>query len=295
MAIVKLNNSPVAQQGRESITRKTLSSQWHSLSPYLIGSFYEVDRDGYAKIRENEVNTTVNAAVTECVIDFSLAWNSPLEDLNPSNAFPTLFAMLQSGAVQPVIDILSVNKLANRADKISSNLGFDNSGIGNAIRSLNTVVEPLKKQSKDYLKQFEGRTGITKLNSTQVFSGMPPVKIQMTLLFRAWQDAYAEVEEPLNQLMAWALPQSLAKDSLAPFIKAVQEGADPVEVLLPSLSPVLVGFQYKKRLYAPMVIENISIPLHSPVDSNGDFVELLIQMNLCSLTAWDKKDWENLA
>ena len=56
----------------------------------------------------------------------------------------------------------------------------------------------VQQKSNDLLKQFEGRTGITKLNSTQVFTGMPPVKIQVTALLRAWRDSASEVEAPLR-------------------------------------------------------------------------------------------------
>jgi len=62
-------------------------------------------------------------------------------------------------------------------------------------------------------KNLEGQTGITKLNSRQVFSGLPPIKIPITMYFRAWANAQDEVERPINQLFEWALPQELADES----------------------------------------------------------------------------------
>ncbi|AIY40137.1 hypothetical protein LT85_0979 [Collimonas arenae] len=52
----------------------------------------------------------------------------------------------------------------------------------------------------------------------------------------------------------------------------------------------MIGFTYKRRTYAPMVIESIGEPLSSPIESNGFYTEILIPMTLCSLTAHDKDD-----
>ena len=51
---------------------------------------------------------------------------------------------------------------------------------------------------------------------------------------------------------------------------------------------------YKGRTYAPLVIESIGQPISSPVDSNGRYVELLVPMTLCSLTALDRADWKRM-
>lgn len=271
----------------DTLNELTLSSEWHGLSKHLIASFSRVNHEGKPLADDNYVGSvfiTVKAAVTECNITFEPGWQSTMENLNPGNIAPTLFAMLQSGAIQPVIDAINVDKLAKNAS-------FGNGAIHDAIQSVGGVVDSVKQKAPGYLNQFEGRTGITKLNSTQIFSGMPPVKISVTVLFRAWRDPMSEVEAPVNRLVSWALPQRLSPNSLGPLVRAAQGEGDLLDALLPSFSPVLVSFHYKNRLYSPMVIESISLPLDSPVDRNGDFVELLVPMTLCSLTAWDKNDW----
>jgi hypothetical protein len=194
-----------------------------------------------------------------------LNWSSPFESAGIETKAPGLLAMLQSGSLQPFLDSLP---------------GMKGSAIGNSL--------------KDGLKGFESRTGITKLNSMQVFSGMPPIKIQVTALFRAWKNAKNEVEEPFNQLMSWALPQELAKDmTLAIGVSDFVQGKKSLlDAILPSHAPVMIAMTYKGRTYSPMVIESISQPINSPIDKYGNFVELQVPMTLCTLTALDKNDWK---
>jgi len=228
-----------------------LSSEWGGLSPHLIASFWEVDKMGKSK-----GGATVKAPLSEANLEATLNWQSPFEQMGPETKAPTLFAMLQSGAIQPVVNHMEIGKS---------------------------------------LQQFEGRTGITKLNSTQVFNGMPPVKFQVTAVFRAWANAQREVMAPFDQLMEWALPIKLAKDgTILSLLDAIRGTKEWVEAVLPSEAPTLVGMHYKGRTYAPLVIESIGQPLSSPIDESGNFMELSVPLTLCSLSAWDRGDWAKI-
>lgn len=251
-----------------------LSSLWGGLSPHLIATFYEVDKDGQRKgggfdKDGNSLGITaeVKAPLMEANLDVSLNWSSPFESAGVESKAPALIAMLQSGSLQPFLDSLPVLK---------------GSAIGDSL--------------KDGLKGFEGRTGITKLNSTQVFSGMSPAKIQVTALLRAWKNPISEVEEPFDQLMQWLLPQQLAEDmTLAVGISDFSQGKRSLlDALLPSHSPVMIGMFYKGRTYSPLVVESISQPIDSPIDKNGSFVSLKFPMTLSTLTALDKNNWKNI-
>lgn len=245
-----------------------LSSKWRltdkssppksGLSKHLIASFYEVKRSKDGKSWDPVPGgPIVKAPLTEASMEIVLSWNSPFEGAVADKGMPTISAMLQSGAIQPYLDLLGVN-----------------GGTASTVQS------------------FVGRTGITKLNSTQVFSGMPPVKIQASALFRAWSDPLTEVEAPFNQLMLWALPEELAPDgAILSMVKAVKDDTSKLQALLPSKSPTCIAMTYKGRTYSPLVLESISFPMNSPVDKNGNFVELLIPMTLCTLTAIDRADW----
>ncbi|QSB02668.1 hypothetical protein JWZ98_06950 [Methylomonas sp. EFPC1] len=123
---------------------------------------------------------------------------------------------------------------------------------------------------------------------------MPPVKFTLTALFRAWKDPINEVERPFDQLMEWALPVELAKDSslLVNAVEKVRGGdKDWIESVLPSQSPTLLAMSYKGRTYAPLVIESIGQPISSPIDKTGSFVELAVPLSLATLTAIDRQDW----
>lgn len=200
-------------------------------------------------------------------MQIALSWSSPFEDAGVDKIRPTITSMLQTGMIQPYL----------------KNTGLDGGKISG------------------FFSEFEGRTGITKLNSTQVFAGMPPVRIEVTALFRAWLDPVKEVEAPVNQLMEWALPEELAADGAIPSIingikLAYNDGPDrsaAIAALLPSTAPVMVAMQYKGRTFSPLVVENIVYPLSSPIDQNGNFTEISLPMTLCTLTAFDRKDWSS--
>ncbi|QFY43001.1 hypothetical protein F6R98_10555 [Candidatus Methylospira mobilis] len=242
-----------------------LSSLWGELSPHLIASFFEVDRSG-ARMGSG---AEVKAPLTDSNLEATLNWQSPFEQAGPESKAPALLAMLQSGALQPIMDVM-LGKAANAT-------GIDVSGA--------------QQKSNAFLKQFDGRTGITKLNSTQVFTGMPPVKISVTALFRAWRDAISEVEAPVDQLWDWALPQELSKDgAIVGSLKAASGEQSALDALLPSHAPTMIGVTYKGRTYAPLVIESIGYPISSPISSSGNYVELSVPMTLCTLTAWDRND-----
>ncbi|HZX80960.1 MAG TPA: hypothetical protein VFE72_08430 [Lysobacter sp.] len=264
---------------------QTLSSEWTGLSPHLIAKFYAVtQQESNGPWLASPSGITVEAPLTEAQLDATLNWQSPFEQSGPESSMPTMMAMLQSGAIQPVLD------------------SFITAG-GVAAESLGVAgsEELAARVSRDVTasaRELEGRTGITRLNSMQVFAGMPPIKIAVTALFRAWKDPVAEVEAPFNQLMSWALPEQLSE--LGPILSraadyAAGSGMSMTDVLAPSKAPTKIAMTYKGKTYAPLVIESIGQPIGAPVTSSGKYVELLVPMTLCTLTALDRKDWARIA
>ncbi|WP_295396365.1 hypothetical protein [uncultured Thiodictyon sp.] len=262
----------------------TASSLWGGLSKHLIASFYPVSKASNGVWSKPDAAATVKAPLTEASMEVALNWHSPFENMGAEAKAPMLAAMLQSGAIAPVAQALVTGAPAGG------------------------VVAGLAEGAQSALSGMQGRTGITKLNSTQVFSGMPPAKLQVTVLLRAWSDPLREVETPFNQLMDWALPMMLSPDDpLAMAIKCLAKGvtggfgsfADAakgaVDVLMPSKAPVCVAMRYKGRIYSPLVIEAITDPIGSNVDASGRYVEKLFSMTLCTLTAIDRQDWAGMA
>jgi hypothetical protein len=253
---------------------RVLTSQWRGLNPLLLAKFHEVEKhpeDGTVSPVAEGVQVWAPIA-GEAAIEFTLNWQSPFENTGPENKAPALAAMVQSGYLQPIINQI---------------LGFGNTDQQTAAQ---------QSAINQKLREFEGRTGITRLNSTQIFSGMPPVKFPLTLLFRAFKDAYAEVEAPIAQLMDWALPQELSRDGLvvASLKAAAGQGNSLVDVLMPSRAPKLVAMEYKGRTWGPLVIESIAEPITSPITGEGFYAHVQLPITLCSLTAMDAPEMRGI-
>lgn len=257
----------IVTKGRQSTnTTNFISSLWDGLHRELIASVFEVDHKGFPV-----GSTVVRMVPTEFNLEQALNWQSPFESAGPESSSPTLMNMLQSGAIQPVLD-----SLAGLAD---SRLG---KGAGDAVRNATGEVGEVR-----------GRSGMTKLNSTQVFAGSAPMKFQGSFILRAWRDPVGEVERPLEQLMQWALPKRLAPEGtmLSGAMDFLAGSKTLGEAVFPSEAPTLLAIKYKGRVYSPLVIENIGIDLCSPIDKRGNFVQLLLPITFSSLTAWDRHDW----
>lgn len=275
-----------------SSLREGEGSDWGNLSRHLIARIYACDKDGVALPTEI---LGVSGPATDVNFEGTLNWQSPFESTGPEAKAPAIMAMLQSGAMIPVINaIQAVNPITN--DKVN---GF-----------LDGAANKIKQIARD----LEGRTGITKLNSRQVFTGMPPIKVTLTLHFRAISDAQTEVVEPYQRLLEFAMPQMLAQDGLVAnaiegsgnveydkFLKArttlegVRSAGDNfLKVMFPSSAPMMVGFIYGNNRYPAMVIESISNPLDGPMDSEGRPIQRAVQLTLATLTALDREDIKKL-
>lgn len=253
------------------------------LNEHLIASIYEVDREGNAKDGE-----AVRAPITEASLEVSLGWQSPFEAMGPEATSPTLLAMVQSGSAEDLISALGGSSWGSWM-----------------TNGLNLITDWLTDSGsfEELLSSSVGRTGLTKMNSTQVFTGMPPVKINATVLFRAWKNAKTEVEEPFDRLMGWALPQCLQRDSLLTGLLSGESGscsgegggsAGGLDALLPSLTPKMVGLTYKGRTYKPLVIESVGFPMDSPITAEGRYTELLVPVTFATWQTFDAKDWSNI-
>ncbi|MCK2122132.1 hypothetical protein [Pseudomonas sp. PNPG3] len=246
-----------------------LGSDWGNLSPLLLARVFVCDSKGVADMQEF---AGVYGAMTEGAVSIQQNWQSPFENTGPETKAPALAGMLQSGSLVPVLNALQA---------ISP---FKDGAISDA---LNASSDKLKTVMRD----LEGRTGITKLNSRQVFSGMPPVKFTATIRFRAVANAQKEVMAPLARLSEWIFPQMLAEDGILSEVLQTTKDVDSfIKALFPSIAPKLLGLTYGGSTYAPVVIENLDYPLDGPKDGNGNFIDLPVQISFATLTALDRAD-----
>lgn len=251
------------------VSSNDLGSDWGNLSPLLLARIFVCDSKGVADINEY---TGVYGAMEEGSFEATFNWQSPFENMGPETKAPALTALIQSGALVPVINALqAINPDPN--GKIGSMLDASADKLKSAVREL------------------EGRTGITKLNSRQVFSGMPPVRVNFSMVFRALTDAAKEVEAPLQRLMEWVFPQELAEEGILSEVLQTARDVDSfIKALFPSRAPKLLGLTYGGKTYSPMVVESISHSLTGPKDYRGNFTELTVQVNMATLTALDRPD-----
>jgi hypothetical protein len=249
---------------------KILSSDWSGLNPLLLARIYEVRSNEDGTVSPVADAPQVHAPIIwDTSIEYTLSWQSPFENNSPETKLPAITAMLQSGALQPFI-----NQLAST---------LAGAGMESAAK--------LVKGATPTVQDFQGRTGITRLNSTQVFTGMPPVKIPITLLFRAFFDAYTECEAPFAQLMQWALPGELSKNGV---VMGLIEGKRLLDVPMPSKAPALVALDYRGKVYAPLVIESIAEPITAPMATTGNSASMQVPITLCTLAAMDAPEMASI-
>lgn len=255
--------------GLSTILSTDLGSDWGGLNEVLLARIFAVLPDGTPDLDQL---TGVYGAATESAFSAQQNWTSPFENTGPETKAPALAGMLQSGSLVPVLNALQA---------ISP---FKDGLIADTLQSGSDKL-------KGVVKDLEGRTGITKLNSRQVFSGMPPVKINFTLQFRALSDPQSEVMAPLSQLLQWIFPQELAAEGILSEVISKTNDVDSfIKALFPSRAPQLLGLTYGGQTYSPMVIENVDFPMDSPRDYKGRYTNLAVTISMSTLTALDRAD-----
>lgn len=242
------------------------SSLWDGLNRHLIATFYEVeDPENNQNWQKKQDSAVVQAPVIDGSFESTQTWQSPFENAGPEQKAPALTGMLQSGQLQGVT--ASLLEMAKGKQEQDSKL----------MQNMNN---------------FKGRSGMTRLNSTQIYMGAPGVNIPLTLLLRAWKDADSEVEAPLKQLEEWTLPIKLDDNPsvITRALDAARGDREAIDVLMPSLAPCIIGVTFKGRSYFPLVIESFNYDLASPINSSGSFVSMKVQLTLSTLTSWDRSD-----
>lgn len=238
-----------------------IGSDWTGINTAVLAQIWACDEKGVPISGSSD--GSVVALAESFDVQGSLNWQSPFEQSGPESMKPGLTAMLQTGSLPNFVQAI---------------IGRNSPG---------TTAAALTQT----LDQLKGRTGLTKLNSVQVFTGMPPLKITASLYFRAFADPVKEVEDPIEQLMVWAVPKKLAAGGyLSEVITKIKDRASAGEALFPSEIPTMVGITYAGRSYAPLVIESFTDPVGSPKDKDGNRLHAKFQVSFGTLAALDAAD-----
>jgi len=265
------DNAPQAKIERADYSR------WGKINKNLLCQIYTVDKDG-----NKRGDYIVEAAITEGSLELASQYSSPF-DANPDVRLPTLMGMIQSGEA-----VSAIGGIASALVPKDGILGAAFNGIADLAKSTG-ATDGIKKIGET-LQGLEGKTNLTKINSIQIFNSTQPVRLSITLFFRAWENAKTEVEAPLSLLEQWALPAYIAD-------KTILEGVAKDGILaglFPSTAPPFVAINYAGRTYLPFLIESISSPLVVERDSNLNRLAATVTLSLVSRAAWDAGDIRKL-
>lgn len=246
---------PTASNAAKQAVRFNNKGAWGQLSELYKMRIRLCDKEG--ALVEDSASQVIGVAL-DGDVSIEAQYSTPFENSNPEHRLPTLMGMLQSG---DWVNTLEVG--------LSNVFGVD-----------------LSEEKKEQLNKLEGRSSLTKVNSTQIFVSTQPITITTTLYFAAWYSAKSEVEEQISLLQQWALPIKLEEGSV--LASAMEDKS--LESLFPSLVPPYVALYYGGKRFAPMLIQSVSAPLVLPMDSDGNRMYAQVQVTFVSRTAWDKTD-----
>lgn len=249
---------------------KVLRSDWSGVNPNLIATFYALKREtaddqSFRWVRDDS-EPEVQALISDGTVEHTINWQSPFEGQNLDQSASTVSGLLQSGAFVELF--ASFNKFLQDKEAPGGGAATD---------------------AQKRLEGLFGKSNVTKLNSTQIFNGLPPMQIPLMIHFRALSDPAAEVEAPARKLVQWSLPQELAADG--PIIAGLKGNGVS---LFPSSTPRYIAMRFAGMLFAPMVLEGIPYELTGPRDREGRLINTKMQCRLASLTSIDARDWADV-
>lgn len=245
------------------------TAQWGALTYLKIAYISLCDNRG-GDISSSPV---VEAVMTDGEFSVESQYQTPFENSNPENRLPNLLGMAQSGEAAAALGRIAENQggVTGAVTAVVNTLS-DAVGLNAAARAIGSAFESL-----------QGKTNLTKINSTQVFVSTGSVRMSVTLFFMALKDAKTEVEDQINLLQQWALPQELSGTGLLESISS-----DGLAGLFPSTVPPFVNLVYSGKSYKPFLIESVSVPITGPIDKHGNRLSATVTLSLISRQAWDK-------
>lgn len=234
-----------------------------SISKHKYAEFSLCDKDGNPL-----ASPVIRVLLTDGDKSIESQWQTPFENSNPELKMPMLMANLQTGQML----------------QVAGSLG-ENSPFKSALFDMSSG--PLTS-AENALKSVEGKTNLTKVNTTQVFLSTSSVRLNLSIFFLAFSDARSEVEDRIMQLEAWSLPVSLSSDSTLQNV--INDSNTALEGLFSGVIPPFISLTTHGKTYKPFIIESVSAPIVAPIDEKGNRLSLAVNISLMSRTAWDSKD-----
>jgi len=174
---------------------------------------------------------------------------------------------------------------------------FEDTNIDNQLSSTTALLQAGEYADKwKALEKFKNRTLITKASTTQIWAGVAPQSISLTIEFKAFTDAQLEVERPIQELMRMFSP-FLIENQLAnteTLIKDLWDSNGSAEVSKTSLgyTPNPISISILQRYYSMVyLIESINISKDRVmIDDNGDTIYQEVELSLGSRKGITKEE-----
>ena len=254
------------------------TAQWGALSTHKIAYISLCDREGAVTL----LSPVVEAVMTDGDFTVESQYQTPFENSNPENRLPNLLGMAQSGEASAALGRIAENiGSAANATNPEKAAGFAAAAARKLAEA--TGADVLGRAIGSAFESLQGKTNLTKINSTQVFVSTGSVRMSVTLFFMAFKDAKTEVEDQISLLQQWALPQSLSDTGLLENLSK-----NGLAGLFPSTVPPFVSIVYSGKSYQPFLIESVGVPIVGPIDRHGNRLSATVTLSLISRQAWDK-------
>lgn len=268
LAKVPAANAPVVVQPE----RKNADPFWGTVSKHKFAevNICTVSRDE----NNNEVITvdsnqpTVRAFLVDGDKTMESQWQTPFENSNPELKMPMLMAGLQTGQTVISMGAAAPAILGDTASAVTK-----------------SAIQPIA----DFVKSVQGHTNLNKVNTTQVFLSTASVRLNLSLFFIALSDAKIEVEEKIMRLESWAVPAKLSQGTV--LTDVIEQG---VAGLFSGIIPPYIALTTHGKTYWPFILESVSAPIVTPIDEDGNRLNLAVNLSLMSRTAWDADDVRKL-
>lgn len=211
---------------------------------------------------------TVRAFLVDGDKTMESQWQTPFENSNPELKMPMLMAGLQTGQ--------TITSMGAAADSI----------LGDTVSA---AAKAAMKPMADFIKSVQGHTNLNKVNTTQVFLSTASVRLNLSLFFIAFRNAKIEVEEKIMQLESWSVPVHLSQGTV--LTDVLEQG---VAGLFSGAIPPYISLTTHGKTYWPFILEGVSAPIVTPIDEDGNRLNLAVNISIVSRTAWDAGDVRKL-
>jgi hypothetical protein len=174
---------------------------------------------------------------------------------------------------------------------------FEDTNIDNQLSSTSSLLQAGEYADKwKALEKFKGRTLITKASTTQVWAGVAPQSISLSLEFKAFTDPQLEVEKPIKELMKIYSPE-LVKNQLENtenIIKELWKSGTKAEISKTALgyTPNPISISIMEKYYSLVYfIESINLSQDRVmIDRNGDRIYQVVELSLGSRQGLTKEE-----